>query len=71
MPGSVNETMNVFIPKINQPDELKDFRPIRLCNVIYKVVAKCTANMQRQELEKNRGGCDIKYGENSEVIRDP
>uniref|UniRef100_A0A0A9QIM0 Uncharacterized protein n=1 Tax=Arundo donax TaxID=35708 RepID=A0A0A9QIM0_ARUDO len=44
MPEGVNSTSIVLIPKKNQLDELKDFRPISLCNLIYKVVTKCLVN---------------------------
>jgi hypothetical protein len=37
----------VLIPKIDNPMELKDFRPIGLCNVIYKAVSKCLVNRLR------------------------
>lgn len=44
MPGGVNETSIVLIPKVDHPESLKEFRPISLCNVIYKIVAKCLVN---------------------------
>jgi hypothetical protein len=50
MPDGVNATAIVLIPKIDQPETLKDFRPISLCTVIYKVIAKCLVNRLRQIL---------------------
>ncbi|XP_073353971.1 uncharacterized protein [Aegilops tauschii subsp. strangulata] len=37
MPDGVNDTAIVLIPKVPHPKELKDFRPISLCNMVYKV----------------------------------
>jgi hypothetical protein len=51
MPPEVNETIIVLIPKNNEPISLKDFRPISLCNVVYKIVAKCIANRLRPLLD--------------------
>lgn len=41
---SVNQTMIVMVPKVDNPVIVKQFRPISLCNVIYKVVSKILAN---------------------------
>lgn len=47
MPDEVNNTSIVLIPKVKQPENLKEFRPISLCNVIYKVISKCLVNRLR------------------------
>jgi hypothetical protein len=47
MPEGTNDTSIVLIPKIDSPIELKDYRPIGLCNVLYKVVSKCLVNRLR------------------------
>nr|KYP40468.1 Transposon TX1 uncharacterized [Cajanus cajan] len=37
---SLLETQMVLIPKVNHPVSLKEFRPISLCNVAWKVISK-------------------------------
>ena len=41
---SANSTHIVLIPKMAQSEYLHNFRPISLCNVSYKLVAKIIAN---------------------------
>ena len=47
MPDGINDTTIVLIPKVRFSKELKDFRPISLCNVVYKIVSKCMVNRLR------------------------
>lgn len=44
MSVGVNDTCIILIPKVAQPETLKDFRHLSLCNVIYNVVSKCMVN---------------------------
>jgi hypothetical protein len=52
MPPGVNEATIVLIPKVDHPTKVTEFRPISLCYVIYKVVAKCLVNRMRPVLDE-------------------
>lgn len=44
LPGALNYTFIVLIPKVSRPKHIIEFRPISLCNVVYKLGSKAIAN---------------------------
>lgn len=52
LPPKLNYTFVVLIPKVSKPDRITDFRPISLCNVIYKIWSKIIANRIKPVLDE-------------------
>ena len=52
MPRKVNKSLIVLIPKIANPTMVNHFRPISLCNVVYKIISKLLVTKLRPLLDK-------------------
>jgi hypothetical protein len=53
---SLNLTFLALIPKFNKPTSFGDYRPIALCNLCYKIIAKLIANRIRPILSQTLFG---------------
>ena len=50
MPRGINNTYICMIPKTKNPQKITDYRPISLCNVIYKLISKVLVNRLKKIL---------------------
>ncbi|KAL0014289.1 hypothetical protein SO802_001358 [Lithocarpus litseifolius] len=52
MPKDVNSSLIVLIPKTSNPSTVNHYRPISLCNVVYKVISKLLVSKLKTLLDK-------------------
>lgn len=61
IPPGLNNTFIVLIPKVKRPQRMTEFRPISLCNVIYKTAAKAIANRLKPMLNSLISPCQSAF----------
>jgi len=49
---ALNSTFLALIPKVNKPSSFGDYRPISLCNLCYKFIAKIITNRIKHILSR-------------------
>ncbi|XP_056688797.1 uncharacterized protein [Spinacia oleracea] len=52
IPSDINRSFITLIPKVDAPKTMRDFRPIGLCNTIYKLITKIITTRVRPILGK-------------------
>lgn len=57
----INETLITLIPKVDPVCSLRDFRPISLCNVAYKVITKILAQRLRVVMSSLVNPCQSSF----------
>jgi hypothetical protein len=49
----LNSTFIALIPKTDNPSSFDDFRPISLCNCLYKIISKVISRRLKEILSRN------------------
>lgn len=50
LPPSINSTFSALVLKVHHPTSINEFRPINLCNFLYKIIAKTLKNRLKRVL---------------------
>ena len=63
----MNSTFVALIPKCDKPDSFARFRPISLCNLVYKIISKIIAVRLKNGLSKGMSDEQFGFLENRQI----
>jgi hypothetical protein len=66
--SSLNSTFLALIPKVNKPSTFGDYRPIALCNLCYKLIAKIIANRLKPILSRTLSGEQLGFLKGRQIL---
>lgn len=61
IPQGFNRTFIVLISKVKRPQRMTEFRPISMCNVVYKIAAKAIANRLKPSFDSLISPCQSAF----------
>eukprot|EP00253_Pinus_taeda_P031782 PITA_31782 len=64
---AINSTFIALIPKSDSPTSFDDYRPISLCNCLYKIISKTIANRLRPILSRSIGPQQFAFLESRQI----
>jgi hypothetical protein len=65
---ALNSTFLVLIPKVNKPMSFGDYRPMALCNLCYKIIAKILANRIKHVLSRSLSGEQLGFLQGRQIL---
>eukprot|EP00253_Pinus_taeda_P035296 PITA_35296 len=65
--NAINTTFIALIPKSDNPSSFDDFRPISLCNILYKIISKIIANRIKPILSRHISPQQFAFLENRQI----
>ena len=66
--GALNSTFITLIPKCDKPLYFSDFRPISLCNLVYKTISNLEANRLKPLLDRSISKNQFGFLHNKQII---
>ena len=57
----LNSTNIVLVPKVQSPESISSYRPISLCNLVYKIITKIIVGRLRPYLDKLISSCQVAF----------